>query len=115
MTQPIKRKKVFVSRAIQGRILARIVKYWLVCSLSLWHALFLIELARYTIPGLGTRAPRFSPLEAYAQFASQHATLLIASALVFPVILWDMLKLTHQIAGPLVRFEHTLRKMTAGE
>ena len=42
-------------------------------------------------------------------------TLLILAAALSPIVLWDMLKLTHQIAGPLVRFRNALQKMAIGE
>jgi hypothetical protein len=115
MNNAIKRKKVFVNRAIQGRILLRMVKYWLFYNLAVWHALLLVDFQRYGIPGLLGQGPRLSLLEFYAEFAAQHVTLLVLAVALFPVILWDMLKLTHQIAGPLVRFRNTLKKMASGD
>jgi len=34
---------------------------------------------------------------------------------VFPLILWDMMKVTHRVAGPLVRFGNTLKRLEQGE
>jgi len=115
MNNTIERKKVFVSREIQGRILSRMVKYWLFYNFAVWHALLLIDFQRYGIPGLLGQGPRLGLLEFYAEFAAQHLMLLVLAVALFPISLWDMLKLTHQMAGPLVRFRKTLKKIASGE
>ena len=102
------RKKFFVSGAIQGRVLAQLCSYWLLYNLLLWHATFLIE----TLPSEGVPAPL---VERYATFCSQHTVWLLCMAFVFPVILWDMVKVTHGVAGPLVRLERVVRQMARGE
>ncbi len=115
MNNTIKRKKVFVSREIQGRILMRVFKYWLFYNFALWHALLLIDYQRYGIPAALNGGARLSVLEFYADFAAQHVTLLVLAVALSPIVLWDMLKLTHQIAGPLVRFRQALHKMALGQ
>lgn len=115
MKNPIKRTKFFVNREIQGRILMRLIKYWVLYNLAIWHGLVLIDFQRFGIAGMLNGGPRVSPVEFYCEFAANHSLLLVLSAAMFPVILWDMVKLTHQVAGPLVRFRNTLHKMTAGE
>jgi hypothetical protein len=102
------RKKFFVSGAIQGRVLAQLCSYWLLYNFLLWHATFLIE----ALPSEGVPAPLF---ERYAAFCSQHTIWLVCMLFVFPVILWDMVKLTHGVAGPLVRLERVVRQMARGE
>ncbi|MBI3866140.1 MAG: hypothetical protein HY290_30035 [Planctomycetia bacterium] len=115
MQHSTKRTKIFVNRRIQGRILARMAKYWVVYNLVLWHALFLMDFQRQGIPGMTDQGPRMGLLDYYVEFAASHSLLLVLSAALLPIVLWDMLKLSHQIAGPLVRFGNSLRKMTAGE
>jgi len=109
------RRKLYVSRAIQGRLLWRMVGHWLFYNLLVWHALLVVDFHRYAVTGLFDGGPRMSLLEFYADFASRNVVLLVMALVVAPITLWDMLKLTHQIAGPLVRFQNTLRKMTAGK
>jgi hypothetical protein len=115
MYNAIKRKKVFVSHEIQGRILMRVGKYWLFYNFALWHSLLLIDYQRYGIPAVLNGGERMTVLEFYADFAAQHVTLLVLAVALSPIVLWDMLKLTHQIAGPLVRFRQTLHKMALGQ
>lgn len=114
MNAPVKRTRIFVNRQVQGRILLRITKYWLFYNVALWHGLVLVDFHRYGIPAILNGSP-LNVFHFYCQFAASHALLLVLSAGLFPFILWDMMKLTHQIAGPLVRFGNSLRKMTNGE
>lgn len=51
----------------------------------------------------------------YSQFLSQNYSMLMCAAAVFPLIVWDMMKVTHRVAGPLVRFENTLKQLERGE
>src|SRR5580765_1182528 len=111
MHKPIKRSRLFVSREIQGRILWRMVKYWFLYNFAVWHGLLLIDFERYGVPTLLSGGPGLSLYEYYREFAAQHVILLALAVALSPFLLWDMLKLTHQIAGPLVRFRHTLQKM----
>lgn len=115
MHNAIKRTKIFVSREIQGRILGRLFKYWFLYNFAVWHALLLIDFERYGVPTLLTGGPGLNLYEYYREFAAQHVILLVVAVALAPFLLWDMLKLTHQIAGPLVRFRNTLQKMAIGE
>lgn len=109
------RKRLFVSRDIQGKILWRLVGYWVVYHLVLWHALFLIQLQRHYYMGAVAGIPRASVGELYVRFAQEYWIILAMSAAMFPAVLRNMLYLTHQVAGPLVRFREVLRKLARGE
>ena len=109
-----RRKKEFVNKKIQGKLLVRLAVYWIVYHVMLWHAMFLYRFMHYRGELLaGGRSLSFSQL--YSQFVETHFSLIVCAVLVFPVILWDMLKLTHKVAGPLVRFQHALRQLGRGE
>lgn len=109
------RKRLFVSRDIQGKILWRLVGYWVVYHLVLWHALFLIQLQRHYYMGAVAGIPRASVGELYVRFAQEYWIILAMSAAMFPAVLKNMLHLTHQVAGPLVRFRAVMRKLARGE
>jgi hypothetical protein len=102
------RKKVYVSPTIQGRLLAQLCFYWLLYNFLLWHGTFLIE----TLPATGVPGPLS---ERYSSFCSQHVIWLLCMLAAVPIILWDMVKLTHRVAGPLVRLERILREMARGQ
>lgn len=109
-----RRKKIYVSRLIQGGMLAKLTLYWCVYHLVLWHAMFLFRYVEYREELFaGGEAVPFTTF--YSEFASQHFSLIICALAVFPIVFWDMMRVTHRIAGPLVRFQHTFRQLTRGE
>jgi hypothetical protein len=99
---------------IQGRLLANLATYWFVYHVVLWYGLFFFwyQNRRQEILASGEYM-QFSDL--YGEFVLEHYPLALCAAAVLPIILWDMLKLTHRIAGPLVRFQNVLRQLTRGE
>ena len=101
------RKQVYVSRAIQGRLLIRLGAYFVVYHFVLWHILFVTQELPFAGPA--------SFMERYAAFFAEHALLLVFMAAVLPILLWDMLKFSHRIAGPFVRFEQALKQMARRE
>jgi large-conductance mechanosensitive channel len=110
------RKQVYVSRAIQGRIVSKLAIYWATYHLALWHAMFLFHYFLYR--GQLMANPQMTAIPfvmQYTQFLAQHYSMLICAAAVFPLIFWDMMKVTHRVAGPLVRFENTLKQLERGE
>jgi hypothetical protein len=102
------RKKVFVSWTIQGRLLAQLCVYFLFYNVLAWHATFLIEM----LPGGGVPAPI---AQRYADFASRHSVWLLCMLVTAPIVVWDMVKMTHRVAGPLVRLERIVRQMARGQ
>lgn len=109
------RRKYYVSPLIQGRLISRMAVYWCVYHIFLWHAMFLYHILHYrNAVRIGAATPM--PLwDLYSSFAVENTTMLVCAALVFPLIFMDMIYLTHRIAGPLVRFQNTLRRMSEGE
>jgi hypothetical protein len=114
MTWKSQRKSLFVSRDIQGKLLGRLVKYWILYHLALWTVMFMAELFRSVLVGGPNGAPRLGSGELLVKFAGEHWLFLAMPVVLFPVILGDMLCLTHHVAGPLVRFGTVLRDLAAG-
>ena len=109
------RKKSFVNRELQGRFLTRLVGYWFFYHLVLWHSLFVVDLMRNQLASTVVDTPRLGIGELYANFADQHRVMLFLMVASLPVVLRDMVRLTHQVAGPLVRFRNALRQMASGQ
>ncbi|HLQ45846.1 MAG TPA: hypothetical protein VK137_14000 [Planctomycetaceae bacterium] len=108
------RKRLFVNRTIQGRLLGRFTCYWLVYHGVLWMAMFLYCYATHRGAMMAGAAPRtFADL--YGQFVNEHFSIWICAAAILPIVLWDLLIFSHRVAGPLVRFQHALKSLTAGE
>ena len=109
-----KRQRLFVNRYLQGRVIAQVAWYWCVYHIALWHAMFLAYYVQYRHEvEAGGRVLPFSEL--YTNFAASHIAVIICAALVLPIVLWDVLKVTHRIAGPLVRFTAVLKQLSRGE
>ncbi len=49
------------------------------------------------------------------QFVHEHHSLWFCAFAILPIVLWDLLKFSHRVVGPLVRFQRTLESLTAGE
>ena len=116
MSEPkrFKRSKFFVNAKIQGRMLARFASYWVLYHVVLFHAMFLYRYLEYRQVLVGGGEPvRFGEL--YRSFAGDNVSLIACAVALTPIIFWDMVKLTHRIAGPLVRFERALRSLAEGE
>jgi len=105
--------RLFVSREIQGRLLGRLAIYWMGYHLILWHALFLAEWMQVQIAAISV-GKSVSVLHAYANFVSSQYLLPLVALAIFPLVLWDMLKFSHRIAGPLVQLRNRLHDMTSG-
>jgi methyl-accepting chemotaxis protein len=112
-TRP-QRRIYYVSPRIQGKLIARMAAYWCVYHVVLWHAMFLFHYLQNP-DGILSGGPQVRFFELYCGYAVENSTMLLCAALVFPLILWDMIYLTHRVAGPLVRFQNTLRRMSEGE
>ncbi len=101
------RKQIYVSKAIQGRLLMRFCIYWVVYHLFLVLVISINAMLSSTHPQSLAQLGSMLWQEHFWTFA------LITAA--FPIIFRDMVKTTHRIAGPLVRFERVLTEMVRGK
>ncbi len=95
-------------------MLRQMTFYWFVYHLVLWHVMFCYRYLQYRGELLAGGLP-LSFTELYSSFVSQHYSMLVCAVAVLPIVLWDMLKTTHRIAGPLVRFRNVIGQITRGE
>jgi hypothetical protein len=108
------RKKTFVNTAIQGRIITRMAVYWVLYHIVLWHGMFLYRYLQYRSDILsGGNAVPFREL--YGQFVIDYYPMALCAMIILPAFMLDFVRLTHRIAGPLVRFRHALNDMMAGQ
>jgi hypothetical protein len=108
------RKQVFVSKAIQGRLTLRLCRYWVLNYLFTFAVLFAHYCLTQSNLVRGARPEPFGPL--LERFFSDYFIVLVLVGLaVLPGVCWDMVKLSHKVAGPLVRFERACLAMANGE
>ena len=104
MSKIIKRKRLLVDRKVQGSLILRVVAYWTACVITL--ELLGIGLAIAS----GPDQPSF-----WDYFTNQDwrgiVIRIVGSAILLLPIVYDMLRLTNRIAGPVYRIRHVLRKV----
>ena len=105
------RKKVFVDKQVQGALVVRLLFYWF-CTLV---TIFFFSLAFSMISlSLGTSAfPTAS--DAIAQFWSQFKVALLGFVFIVPIVIRDLVKLSHRFAGPMLRMRRVMKQAAAGE
>jgi hypothetical protein len=96
------RRKHFTDRAVQGALLLHVVGNWLMFLLVV--AIFLLFIEMFAN---GPREAVHAMLRRYAPFA--WAVVVLA-----PMFLWDMVKLSHRFAGPMVRLRREMRNLAEG-
>lgn len=108
------RKKQFVSKAIQGRLMIRMVMYCGLLMLSLCTVLLLQFCVSNSGDLISGNARTVGSL--FGDFLIEQCSVILTVTLFLaPLICLDMMKLSHRFAGPLVRFESVLNKMKQGE
>ena len=114
LEQPLPRRQKLVNKVIQGGILKHTLFYWCVYHVILWHGMFLYHYCAYQGHLLAGGRP-MSFAELYSQFTLQNFSLLVVSLAILPLVAWDVVQITHRVAGPLVAFSNALRALTRGE
>jgi hypothetical protein len=109
-----RRKKLFVNQKLQGYALRRVVAYWLIYHVVLWHAMLFYHYMQHKFD-VFSGAPPILFGELYGSFLRQHYSTFVCAMAIFPIIFWDMLRATHRVAGPLVRFQNALLQLARGE
>jgi hypothetical protein len=108
-----RRSKIYLGGIFQGTLVKRLAIGWAAYHLLLFHGLFLVSCLEET--HAQAEAAQQSFLDRYESFAWQDRLLIFGAVVVGPVFLWDVVRCTHRVAGPLVRLEQTLLKMAKGE
>ncbi|MBX3442664.1 MAG: hypothetical protein KF774_09655 [Planctomyces sp.] len=109
------RSRYWVNSRIQGQIIGRIAFYWVLYHLVLWHLMFIVRYVGYQAARMTGEVEYRSIGEIYTQFARDFGMLVFCALLLAPIFIYDLTRQTHRIAGPLVRLQHSLRQLIAGE
>lgn len=100
------RRRLFVDPKLQGSLVVRAVFYWLMCLLTV--TLMLLCWRIMTGP-----ARMF-----YAHFEDMWHDLgpaLVASLILLPMIVLDVVRLSNRFAGPVLRLRRSMRELAHGE
>jgi hypothetical protein len=103
------RKRLWIKPAFQGRLLLQMSSYFLLYLLIiglLGFLLFLYEaLVTKQLKGGSTL---------YLAYFAQLRPLLIASVILLPYFIYDLIKFSNRVAGPLHRVQMVMREMAEG-
>lgn len=106
------RRKFLVDRRVQGALAWRVVIYW---AISLWGIFCVLAAVPIVLsvwfgfengPTLG---------ELLARTWRGYWPSLAASLLILPGIVWDVIRLSHRFAGPMIRFRRAMRDLADGK
>jgi|HubBroStandDraft_5_1064220.scaffolds.fasta_scaffold51586_1 hypothetical protein len=108
-----RRGKIYLGGMLQGTLVRRLAIGWVAYNILLFHGLFLVNYLEGSQPTADDAQPTL--LERYEAFAWQDRLLIFGAIAAGPIFIWDVIRCTHRVAGPLVRLEQTLLRMAKGE
>ena len=100
-----RRKKVVVDNEIQHGLARRLVTYWGVTWLLVFSLPIVMRMLTERIP--------------FDQLATQIITdfwfPIVISVLLIPIVVWDSLRFSHRVAGPISRIKKTVESISGGD
>ena len=100
-----KRSKVLVQKAIQGNLAIRCTLYWFFCLCTIF--LFVAVASAFS----GDLKPAG---QLFGDIWKQYSVAVLASVFLLPFVVWDVIKFSHRVVGPLIRLEAEMRKFAEG-
>ena len=100
------RKKLIVNWSVQGPILKRLCVHLITFVAALSSLLMIFWLMQ----GASLHSALGESEEPLQTFWYRAVPFLSASLALLPLIVWDMLRITNRVAGPLYRFEQVMKK-----
>jgi hypothetical protein len=106
MSKTAVRRRLFVNRPIQGALISRVALYWLLGMFIQALLIMLLSVGTGSSDELGQRA---------AQFWWHLKLILVSSLLTLPLLVLDIIKLSHRWVGPIYRLRTALQALAMGE
>jgi hypothetical protein len=111
MATNYKRRRLWVDTPFQGRLLFRIGFYMLMYALLVWHIGFTFEV----LMSIARNGFSKGMSTIYMEYLRSQTPLLYAFAVIAPILLYDMLKFSNRVAGPLFRCRRVMEEMAEGK
>jgi hypothetical protein len=99
---------LFVDRQVQGALLFRIAVYWCFSVLAICLITLCVQAITY---------PNRPFLEYFAisEFFVQYGPVLLASLVLVPLIMFDVVAVSNRFVGPLLRMRRSMRLLAAAQ
>jgi hypothetical protein len=104
-TKKYPRKRLFVDRKIQGALVVHILAYWLLCLVAMSVMLHCSRIV------LGLEEMSLSPVGELRLF---YSAALVGTLLFLPAVVYNVVRLSHRFAGPMVRLRRAMRELARG-
>jgi hypothetical protein len=106
MLKKFKRRQLFVDPKVQGSLILRVVLYWIMCLVTVTLTLLCWRVATGPI----------QPFSVHFDAMWYHfGPALVASLLLLPVVVYDVLEISNRFCGPLFRLRRCVRALGRGE
>ena len=102
-----KRSRLFVDAKVQGSLIRQLIIHWFL-------ACFLMFLYLFALQAFGSGMST-SFQENLVQLSNKYGLLGIVLLVISPVFIYDSIKLSNRIVGPMVTFRAALKKLANGE
>jgi hypothetical protein len=100
------RKHLFVDPNVQGALIARIATYWIMCLISVTLTVLCWQIIT------GPTQPFYVHV---SEMWSCCGSALVASLLVLPLVIIDVIRFSNRFVGPLVRLRRSMRELARGK
>ena len=100
-----RRRKYFVDAQVQGALLRQAVYFWFWASATFATIIFVYRVFPSLLSGNGQEGRIWYHLAPY----------LVASAVLFPIVIFNSIRFSNRFAGPMVRVRRTLKELARGE
>jgi hypothetical protein len=104
------RRRLLVDPSFQLRLVFLLAGHLLLWTLVVFHVYFLF----FAVWNLADATVHKGIFTLYLEFLSGEKIILITLMLIAPVVIYEMFKFSHRIAGPLYRCRKLMREMAAG-
>jgi hypothetical protein len=102
----VPRTRLLVDRRVQGAIILRVVLYWIVFLVTLMLLLLCWRIIADPIHALSWH---------FHQMWLESGPALVASCVLLPLVIFDILRVSNRFAGPLFRLRRSMRALARGE
>jgi methyl-accepting chemotaxis protein len=109
-----RRRKIYLGWKLHGQIVARFAMYWALYNLLFWQALCAAEFVQRQ-SGLLSGNQQIHTTLFVESYLRQNGWMVLFAVAFTPLFLWDIVRLTHRIVGPLKRMENVLYRMADGQ
>ncbi len=109
--EKFKRSRLWVNTGFQLRLLVRVSLYLIAFVVAAIHVAFVLEYMWH----FATGALPVAMNEYYSEFMRRQSGFVFTLILLAPIFLYDLLKFSHRLAGPLFRCQKVMEDMAEGK